>query len=59
MARYVMTSSTSTWSGQRPASQPMLPRRAFAKAVCDLIEGGTGDRDLIRYIRRNFRLVTR
>jgi hypothetical protein len=35
-----------------------MPQRALAEALCDLIEGGVSDEELIRYIRKNFRLVT-
>jgi hypothetical protein len=39
-------------------AEHVVPQRAYAWLICDLIEGGASDAALIKHIRANFRLVT-
>ncbi len=44
--------------GEPVHTEHVLPQRAFAKAVCDVIECGASDQEIIAHIRANYRLVT-
>jgi hypothetical protein len=44
--------------GEFVQTEHVMPQRAFAVALCDLIERGISDEKLTSYIRKNFRLVT-
>jgi hypothetical protein len=44
--------------GEPVHTEHVLPQRAFAKVVCELIESGASDQEVLDYIRTNFRLVT-
>lgn len=43
--------------GEKVELEHVLPKRAYAKVVCDLVEQGATDEELLTYIRSNFRLV--
>jgi len=44
--------------GEPVHTEHVMPQRAFAKAICELIEDGVSDAMVIHHIRTNFRLVT-
>ena len=43
--------------GGKVEIEHVLPHRSFTKLVCDMVEQGANDAELIDYIKENFRLV--
>ena len=43
--------------GGKVEIEHVLPQRSYAKVVCDMVEDGTTNDDLISYIKDNYRLV--
>lgn len=43
--------------GEKVEIEHVLPQRAYAKAICDMVTNGASDAEVIRFIEQNFRLV--
>lgn len=43
--------------GEKVEIEHVLPKRAFAQVICEMVKNGAVDDDILDYIRRNFRLV--